>query len=437
MNFILGIIRENNEVKMQIIKYDNIENKGLSPLEKIFEKIEFEAISSVEEIAKEVKHNGDLAVKKYSQQFDNQNLENFLVTKKEIKDAYSKVDECTIDAIKKSIKNVRKFSEKQLKCIKNLKTNIDNNELGHKIIPIEKAGCYIPGGNYPLLSSAVMTITPAKVAGVQEIIACSPKIKPETIVACDLAGADKIYKIGGVQAIAAMSYGTETVPKVNKIVGPGNKYVTAAKKYVFGEVGIDFLAGPSEVMIIADKTANAEFVSADILAQCEHDLDARAFLICFSEDFAKEVEASARKQLESLSTREIAAKSFEKSFAIVVKSMKEAIALADQKAPEHLELCFKNANKFINHFKNYGSLFIGNYSAEVYGDYCSGTNHVLPTNEVSKYSGGLSVFDFIKIQTFQIISKKGNSTLSGFASQLANDEGLFAHKLAADVRKFT
>lgn len=412
---------------MQIINYKNLTDN-------FFEKIEFEAISSVEEIAKDVKVNGDEAVRKYSKQFDSEDLENFLVSSEEILDAYKKVDKETISAIKKSIANVKKFSEKQLKSIKNLKTKIDRNELGHKIIPLDSVGCYIPGGNYPLLSSAVMTITPARTAGVKEIVAGSPKIRPETIVACDLAGADKIYKIGGVQAIAAMAYGSETVAKVNKIVGPGNKYVTAAKKYVFGEVGIDFLAGPSEVMIIADESANPEFVSADMLAQCEHDLDARAFLVCFSEEFAKQVEISAQKQLEKLSTQKIASSAFEKSFAIVVKSIDEAIELSNKKAPEHLELCFKNAKKYMNRFVNYGSLFVGNYSAEVYGDYCSGTNHVLPTNEVSKYSGGLSVFDFIKIQTYQIISKKGNKIIAPCASKLADKEGLEAHKLAADIR---
>ena len=418
---------------MQIINYENIEKDYLS----LFEKIEFEEISAVKEIAKEVKLQGDEAVKKYTKQFDGEDLEELLISQEEIKSAYLKVDAKTINAIKKSIQNVKKFSEKQLKCLKAFRTKIDKNELGHKIIPIERVGCYIPGGIYPLLSSAIMTIIPAKVAGVKEIVACSPKIRPETIVACDLAGADKIYRVGGVQAIAAMAYGTQSIPKVNKIVGPGNKYVTAAKKYVFGEVGIDFLAGPSEVMIIADESANPEFVSADMLAQCEHDVDARAFLICFDIEFANQVEIFAQKQLETLSTREIAAKSFAKSFAIVVKSLDEALELANRKAPEHLELCFKDVKKSIDKFKNYGSLFIGNYSAEVYGDYCSGTNHVLPTNEVSKYSGGLSVFDFVKIQTYQIISKKGNKIISQIASKLAEKEGLSAHKLAAEVRKDT
>lgn len=415
---------------MRIINYKDINNE-------FFKKIEFETISSVEEIASEVRQNGDEAIKKFSKQFDGLDLESFLISASEIKNAYSQVDEKTIKAIKKSIQNVKKFSEKQLKCLKPLKTKIDGNELGHKLIPIEKVGCYIPGGNYPLLSSAVMTITPAKVAGVKEIIACSPKIKPETIVACHLAGADKIFNIGGVQAIAAMAYGTQSIPKVNKIVGPGNKYVTAAKKFVFGEVGIDFLAGPSEVMVIADETAEPEFVSADMLAQCEHDIDARAFLLCFNKEFAQKVENAAKKQLETLATREIAQKSFEKSFAIVVNSIDDAIKLSNKKAPEHLEICFKKAEKYAHKFTNYGSLFIGNYSAEVYGDYCSGTNHVLPTNEVSKYSGGLSVFDFIKIQTYQKISKSGNCKIYKIASELAEKEGLQAHKLAADIRNVT
>lgn len=415
---------------MKIINFENIEDT-------FFEKIEFEAISSVEEIAKQVKNQGDEAVRNFTKQFDGQDLESFLISEAEIKAAYEKVDIETINSIKKSIKNVKKFSQEQLKCLKPLKTKIDKNELGHKIIPLDRVGCYIPGGNYPLLSSAVMTITPAKVAGVKEVVACSPKIRPETIVACDLAGATKIYKIGGVQAVAAMAYGTESVLKVNKIVGPGNKYVTAAKKYVFGEVGIDFLAGPSEVMVIADESANPEFVSADMLAQCEHDVDARAFFLCTSQEFAQKVLESAQKQLEKLSTKEIASKSFEKSFAIVVDSIEQAIDLANKKAPEHLELCFKNAKKVMDKFTNYGSLFVGNYSAEVFGDYCSGTNHVLPTNEVSKYSGGLSVLDYVKVQTYQIISPKGNKRISPVASLLASKEGLMAHKLASDVRKFT
>ena len=217
-------------------------------------------------------------------------------------------------------------------------------------------------------------------------------------------------------------------------MGPGNKYVTSAKKQVYGVCGIDFLAGPSEVLIIADESAKAEFVAADMLAQCEHDKDARAFLLCKSIDFIKNVDEKAKEYLEKLPTKDIAKISYEKSIAIVVNSLEQAIELSNKKAPEHLELCLGNADSYIDKFTNYGSLFIGNYSAEVFGDYVSGTNHTLPTNQVAKYSGGLSVFDYIKIQTYQIISKTSLIETSKNASRLAEKEGLFAHKLAADVR---
>ena len=399
-----------------------------------FQKIEFQSLESVEKIVDDVKKQGDLAVKKYTQQFDNILLENFLLTENEIENAYSKVDSETIEAIKFSAKNIEEFAKKQLATISSLKTNIAGNELGHKIIPLDSVGCYIPGGNYPLPSTALMTIIPAKVAGVKEIVACSPKIQPVSIVASHIAGADKIFSIGGVQAVAAMAYGTESIPHVCKIVGPGNKYVTAAKKYVYGDCGIDFLAGPSEVLIIADNTANPKFVAADMLAQCEHDKDARAFLIAFDMDFVKEVEKYANEFLTSLKTSDIARISWEKSFAVIVKNIEEAIELSNKKAPEHLEVCIKNSENIIDSFSNYGSLFIGNYSAEVFGDYASGTNHTLPTNQVARYSGGLSVFDYIKIQTYQIINKDKARNLMQASYLLAQAEGLEAHALAAKVR---
>ncbi|HBG48283.1 MAG TPA: histidinol dehydrogenase, partial [Cyanobacteria bacterium UBA9971] len=245
-----------------------------------------------------------------------------------------------------------------------------------------------------------------------------------------------IFRIGGVQAIAGMAYGTETIPKVDKIVGPGNKYVTAAKKEVYGVCGIDFLAGPSEVMIIADKTANSSFVAADMLAQCEHDPDARAYLITTSEKFAHYVIDKVNEFLENLATKEIASKSIQKSLIILVENIEQAVEIANEKAPEHLEICYENAKRDIEKYKNYGSLFIGNYSAEVFGDYCSGTNHILPTNGVARYTGGLSVLDFVKIQTYQQISKESaQNNLCEVASTLANIEGLMAHKLSADLRK--
>ena len=402
--------------------------------ESFFSKIEFESIQSVSEIIDAVRQNGDSAIREYAQKFGDGNLDVFKLTECEIEEAIDSVDEETLKTLKYAIKNVKDFAQAQFNSVKEIQVNIAGNTLGHKIIPIDSVGCYIPGGNYPLPSSAIMTVVPAKVAGVKRVVAMSPKIQPVTIAAAHLAGADEIYRIGGVQAVAAMAYGTETIQKVNKIVGPGNKFVTSAKKQVFGECGIDFLAGPSEVLIIADETAKPEFVAADMLAQCEHDKDARAFLICFSEDFAKRVDEKAKEYLQTLETKEIAKVAYEKSYAVIVQYLDDAVELSNKKAPEHLELCLENAENLVGKFTNYGSLFIGNYSAEVFGDYVSGTNHTLPTNQVAKYSGGLSVFDYIKIQTYQIINKGAIKETAMNASALANKEGLCAHKLAADVR---
>lgn len=413
---------------MKIIGYNELNDS-------FFETLDYNVEKNVKNIINDVKQNGDSAINKYCRLFDKCSFDNFEVSEKEIEKAYSLVSEDKIKAMRKAIKNVRTFAKRQLNSLKKLDTKIYGCKLGHRIIPLESVGCYIPGGNYPLPSSAIMTIIPAKVAKVQRILAFSPKIKPETIVATHLSGADKIYKIGGVQAIAAAAYGTETIQKVNKIVGPGNKYVTAAKKEVFGVCGIDFLAGPSEVMIVADETANLEFVAADMLAQCEHDLDARAILLAFDDKIAKEVYKIAIDMLKILQTKEIAQKSFEKSLCIVCNNLEEAIDIANKKAPEHLELCIKDAKEKSVLFHNYGSLFIGNYSAEVFGDYTSGTNHTLPTNGVAKYSGGLSVFDYVKIQTYQMSSRLNARHLAKTASILAQTEGLWAHKLASDLRK--
>lgn len=399
-----------------------------------FQKIEFESISSVNEIISDVRKNGDEALIRYSKQFGDGEITNIKLSETEIEEAISKISSETLDAINFAIKNVREFAQKQLDCISNLDTTVGGAKLGHRIVPLDSVGCYIPGGNYPLPSTAVMTIVPAKVAGVKKVVAVSPKIQPVTIAACKLAGSDEIYKVGGVQAVAGLAYGTQTLPKVNKIVGPGNKFVTAAKKQVFGECGIDFLAGPSEVLIIADESAKPEFVAADMLAQCEHDKDARAYLICLSKDFAQKVKIKAKEFLTTLPTADIAKISFEKSIAVIAKSLDEAIELSEKRAPEHLEICFEDAQNRIEKFKNYGSLFVGNYSAEVFGDYASGTNHTLPTNQVAKYSGGLSVFDYVKIQTYQILNKENISEIANSASILAKNEGLFAHKLAADIR---
>lgn len=411
---------------MQIITMQNLP-------ENFFQYKEFDAISSVDEIISNVKTNGDSAVYKYCEKFDGK-IENIEVSQKEIENAFKNVNEEIINAIKKSINNVKTFATAQLNSIKEFEIENNGVKLGQKIIPIDRTGAYVPGGNYPLPSSAIMSCVPAKVAGVKEVIMCSPKIQDVTIVAGFLAGADRIFRVGGVQAIAAMAYGTQTIPKVDKITGPGNKFVTFAKKQIFGVCGIDFLAGPSEVMVIADKTANPKYVAADFLAQCEHDKDASAILITTDKNLAIEVEKQINLFLNNLKTSNIAKEALKNSYIILVENLEEAIAIANKKAPEHLEIMTKNNDLLVKNLKAYGSLFIGDYSAEAIGDYCSGTNHILPTNQVARYSAGLSVFDFIKIVTTQEALIEKSTDVTYTASILANTEGLMAHKLACDVR---
>jgi len=411
---------------MQIINSQNLP-------EDFFSYKEFPIISTVDEIIEDVKNNGDIAVKKYCEKFDGK-IQNLEVTKDEIDNAFNSVSPEIIEAIKQSINNVKNFAQSQLNSVKEFEIENEGVKLGQKIIPLERTGAYVPGGNYPLPSSAIMSCVPAKVAGVKEVIMCSPKIKDVTIVAGVLAGADRIFRVGGVQAVAAMAYGTETIPKVDKITGPGNKFVTFAKKQVFGVCGIDFLAGPSEVMIIADASANPKFVAADFLAQCEHDADASGILLTTDADFANKVKEQTEEILKTLETAEIAKKALDNSFIIIVDNMEEAVEIANKKAPEHLELMTRNNEDLINKLTCYGSLFIGNYSAEAIGDYCSGTNHILPTNKVARYTGGLSVFDFIKILTYQEALENKAQNVTKTASILANTEGLMGHKLACDVR---
>lgn len=386
------------------------------------------------EIVEEVKSNGDAAISYYTKKFDNINLKSFLVTKREIKEAYKKVNKEAINALRFAKKNIEFFAKLQLKQCKDFKVCRNGIVLGQKVIPIEKVGVYIPGGNYPLPSTALMCIIPARLSGVNNIIVCSPKIKAETIVAADIAGADKIFKIGGAQAIAAMAYGTRQIPKVDKIVGPGNVYVTEAKKMVYGDCGIDFVAGPSEIMIIADETGNPVFIAADLLAQAEHDENARTSLVTTSSTLAEEVKKQIKIQLPRLKTKNIAEISLRKSSTTIVRNLSEAINLANDRSPEHLELQVKNSIEVINKLKNYGALFIGENAAEVFGDYCTGTNHVLPTNGAARYTGGLSVRDFVKIATYQIIDRNIPLSIITAASKLAEIEGLDGHKTAAISR---
>jgi len=400
-----------------------------------FDSSKEEHIESVREILKDVKKEGDAAIKKYIKKFDKMELASFQITPDQIKEAYEKIDKETIDALKFAAKNIRIFAENQLKTSKDFEINNSGVILGQRSVAMEKVGCYVPGGRYPLPSTALMTIIPAKVAGVNEVMVCSPKINPATIVAADIAGADKIFNIGGAQAIGAMAYGTETIPRVDKIVGPGNQYVAAAKKEVYGTVGIDFIAGPSEVLIIADETGNPEFIAADLLAQAEHDPSSRSEVITFDKIFAERISDCVEKQLKTLETKDVARESIKSNGAIIlVDSLDEAVEISNKRAPEHLEIQVRDSEKIIPMLRNYGSLFIGKYSAEVFGDYCSGPNHTLPTNGCARYSGGLSVKEFIKVLTFQKVTKEASSELIKVASKLADIEGLYAHKNAADIR---
>ena len=390
----------------------------------------------VNKIIEDVKNNGDAAIRYYTKKFDKTQLDRFIVTKSEIKKAYEMVDKETIKALKFTKKNIGFFAKRQFRQFKNFEVKKNGIILGQRIVPIEKVGVYIPGGNYPLPSTALMCIVPAILAGVKEIIACSPKIKPETIVAADIAGADKIFKIGGAQAIAAMAYGTKQIPKVDKIVGPGNIYVTAAKKAVYGDCGIDFLAGPSEVMIIADQKADYKLVAMDLLAQLEHDVNSRAFLLTNSKKLIKKVKNEIKEQTLDLATKNIIEKSIKNLKIILVKKVKNAINIANKIAPEHLELQAANSEKYLKRLMNYGCLFLGNCSAAVFGDYCSGANHVLPTNSGARFTGGLSVRDFIKLQTYQKISMKGAKKLAQAALELSKVEGLEAHRKSIELRLY-
>lgn len=399
-----------------------------------YDYLELEKIDIVSQVLSEVQQDWDSAVKKYTKQFDRLDIENFLVTKAQIQDAYKQVSEEDLSTLKEAAKNIEFFAREQMKTFQDFEVQNNWVILWQKIVPIEKVGAYVPGGRYPLPSSALMNVIPAKVAGVKEVIVCSPKIHPITIVAADIAGADKIFSIGGIQAIGAMAYGTQSVPKVNTIVGPGNKFVAAAKKEVYGTVGIDFIAWPSEVLVIADETGNPEFIAADLLAQAEHDSNARCDLLTTSREIAEKVNEALGKQLVELSTKEVAKVALKNGKIVVVNDLEEAAQISNKRAPEHLEIQVKDTKKLIKKLVNYGSLFIGQYSAEVFGDYCSGTNHTLPTNGAPHYTWGLSVKDFIKVLTYQEMDKESSQKLWKIASRIADLEWLKAHKNAAEIR---
>ena len=399
---------------------------------------------TVEEMIDYVREKKDAALKEYNLKFDGCTRETLRVSKEEIQVAYTKLTTQEIEDLKAAAANIKAFSQAQKETVKPLEnfSPAPGIFLGHRIIPVKSCCCYVPGGNYPLYSTALMLIIPAKTAGVERVAACSPvmkgtnEINPKTLIAMDIAGADEIYAVGGAQSIAAFSYGTEEIRPVDMIVGPGNRFVTEAKRQCYGQVGIDFVAGPSEVLVIADGSGTPEIVAADLLAQSEHDPNAKGILITTEESFGTAVMEAVERELAVLETAEIARKSWEVyGEVILVDSLEEAVCLANEYAPEHLELHVQNPEEVSKQLYNYGSLFMGENTAEVFGDYASGTNHTLPTLRAARYTGGVWVGTFLKTCTYQSMTPEAAAELAPLVYRMAKGEGLMGHARAAEVRK--
>lgn len=396
--------------------------------------------SSTKKIVDDVKRNGDKALFKYTKRFDKLDLTKRTVKVKarEIERAESLVSkELRADLIN-AAKRIREFHKHKLP-IENIYKDKLGNELGWLIRPIERVGLYIPGGKAAYPSTVLMTAIPAKVAGVEELVLVTPcpggELNPTVLVAASIAGVDSLYKVGGAQAVAAMAYGTESIPKVDKIVGPGNIYVTIAKKLVFGQVGIDMIAGPSEILIISDGSSPVSWVAADLLAQAEHDEMAVPLLVTDSREFGKEVQKEVSRQLKSLKRRSIASQAVKSQGRIfIVKNIDEAAQVANALAPEHVELCVKNPKALLKKIKNAGAIFLGSMSTEAFGDYVAGPSHVLPTGGAARFSSPLSVYDFLRMPSVISISKKGFQKLGDCVINLAYSEGLEAHALSVKVR---
>lgn len=397
----------------------------------------------VSNIIADVKEKGDAQLLALSKQFDGLDLDSVRVTKEQIEKAYTQVSPEIIESMKKAHANILFYAKKQLECLKPLSVDspVPGVKLAHRLIPVESVGAYAPGGRYPLPSTALMLATPAKVAGVKRIAVCAPPsreygtIHPAMLVAMDIAGVDEIYCVGGAQAIAALTYGTETIKPVDLICGPGNRFVTEAKRQVIGDVGIDSIAGPSEVLIIADETADPDYVAIDLLAQSEHDPNARATLVTTDEGLAEKVLEKVKVFAGELATGETSLRSWEDNGIVyVADSMEEAIDIANDFAPEHLEVQVRNEDEVAEKLYNFGSLFIGSYAPVAFGDYCSGTNHTLPTMRTARYSNGVWVGTFIKTSFVQHISKEGCENLADTCINLAGVEGLLAHQKSVKIR---
>lgn len=393
---------------------------------------------SVKKVLNDVSERGDAALREYELSFDGVQIDDFAVTAEEIDAAVAAVGAEYIRILKRAAANIERFHRAQIRS--DFSMNYDGITVGERFIPVQSAGLYVPGGTARYPSSVLMNCVPAKLAGVQNIIICTPPSKdgriPDGILAAaKVAGADKVYKVGGAQAIAAMAYGTESIPKVDKIVGPGNVYVATAKKLVQGICGIDMIAGPSEILVIADETANADWLAADLLSQAEHDKLASAIMITDSEALATAVSAAVEKRLEKLPRREIAAESIKNNGKIIItESIMQAAELSDRIAPEHLELAVARPEKLLEQIKNAGSVFLGHYTPEATGDYMAGTNHTLPTGGTARFSSPLGVDDFIKKTQFIKMSKEALENYYRDIAAFAESEGLNAHAESVKAR---
>ncbi|WP_298842224.1 histidinol dehydrogenase [Clostridium sp.] len=427
---------------IKIIEANSIDGKEyMKFLKKRTEDVQKDANIIVDKILADVRTRGDDAIIEYTQKFDSKNitLENFVVTDTEIKNAYKMVDQDFLDAITIAKANVTEFHEKQ-KRNGWMMTKEKGAILGQTVRGLESVGIYVPGGTASYPSSVIMNAIPAKVAGVENLVMVTPPLKdgtvnPHILVAADIAGVDKIYKIGGAQAIAGLAYGTENISKVDKIVGPGNIYVAMAKKSVFGSVAIDMIAGPSEILIIADEFANQHFIAADLMSQAEHDVLASAMLITTSRDLANKVVKELEIQIKEMSRYEIIKKSLEKYGVILIaQNIEEAIELANDIAPEHLEVMVRDPFNYLCDIKNAGSIFLGEYAPEPLGDYMAGPNHVLPTSGTARFFSPLSVDDFIKKSSYIYYTKQALCEVKDKVIKLSDVEGLTAHGNSIKVR---
>jgi sulfopropanediol 3-dehydrogenase len=396
--------------------------------------------ATVEGILREVETRGDIAVRELSEKFDKWSPENFRLSPTQIEELIASLPEQVIHDIKFAQAQVRGFAQAQRNALKDVEVEtLPGVILGHKNIPVQSVGCYVPGGRYPMVASAHMSVVTAKVAGVPRVVACTPpiqgKIPAATIAAMALAGADEIYVLGGIQAVSAMAIGTETIKPVDMLVGPGNAFVAEAKRQLYGRVGIDLFAGPTEVLVVADETADAEICATDLLGQAEHGPDSPAILITTDEKLGQDTIAEVDRQLKILPTADVASVSWrDRGEVIVVKDYQEAVIEADRIAAEHVEILTRNPRYFLDRMKNYGALFLGKETNVAYGDKVIGTNHTLPTKQAARYTGGLWVGKFLKTCTYQQITEQASVHVGEYASRLCALENFWGHKEQADLR---